>query len=67
VPCAADTRKAKESGVGFVHNTLLIDHPAKSVLSMPWRVAPKPIWHAVSRCDVQIACDVQLVCVYVCV
>ncbi|KAF5828342.1 Aldehyde/histidinol dehydrogenase [Dunaliella salina] len=39
-------QKARESGVGHVHNTLLLDHPVKSVLSMPWIVVPKPIWHA---------------------
>mmetsp|Transcript_21429 Transcript_21429/g.59358 ORF Transcript_21429/g.59358 Transcript_21429/m.59358 type:complete len:591 (-) Transcript_21429:722-2494(-) len=41
-----DSQKSRESGVGHVHNTLLLDHPVKSVLSMPWIVVPKPIWHA---------------------
>ncbi len=33
-----------ESGVGAVHNTLLFDHPQKSVLYGPWRYKPKPFW-----------------------
>ncbi|GLC43064.1 hypothetical protein PLESTM_001426900 [Pleodorina starrii] len=32
------------SGVGAVHNTLLFDHPQKSVLYGPWRYYPRPFW-----------------------
>jgi hypothetical protein len=32
------------SGVGFVHNTYLYDHPQKSVLRAPWRYSPQPLW-----------------------
>ncbi len=32
------------SGRGFVHNTFLVDHPQKSVLEAPFRIAPKPAW-----------------------
>lgn len=35
-----------QSGRGFVHNTLLIDHPQKSVLRAPFKIAPKPAWFA---------------------
>jgi len=33
-----------ESGRGVVHNTFLFDHPQKSVVRFPWRIAPKPVW-----------------------
>lgn len=32
------------SGQGAVHNTLLFDHPQKSVVRAPFRIRPKPIW-----------------------
>eukprot|EP00878_Enallax_costatus_P014600 GHUV01015274.1.p2 GENE.GHUV01015274.1~~GHUV01015274.1.p2 ORF type:complete len:162 (+),score=30.41 GHUV01015274.1:483-968(+) len=32
------------SGVGFVHNTCLFDHPQKSVLKAPWTYSPQPLW-----------------------
>lgn len=35
-----------QSGRGFVHNTMLIDHPQKSVLRAPFKIAPKPAWFA---------------------
>jgi hypothetical protein len=34
------------SGTGVVHNTLLFDHPQKSVLYCPFRISPKPLWFA---------------------
>ena len=27
-----------------MHNTFLFDHPQKSVVRFPWRIAPKPVW-----------------------
>ena len=33
-----------ESGVGYVHNTLLLDHPQKSVFRGPFVIKPKPVW-----------------------
>jgi len=33
-----------QSGRGVVHNTLLFDHPQKSVVRFPWRINPKPVW-----------------------
>lgn len=35
-----------QSGRGFVHNGFLIDHPQKSVLRAPFKIAPKPAWFA---------------------
>jgi acyl-CoA reductase-like NAD-dependent aldehyde dehydrogenase len=32
------------SGRGTVHNALLIDHPQKSIVYMPFRMFPKPVW-----------------------
>ena len=32
------------SGKGAVHNTLLFDHPQKSVIKLPWNSGPKPVW-----------------------
>lgn len=44
-----NTREAIGSGVGFVHNTYLLDHPAKSVIEAPFRIRPKPVWFADHR------------------
>ncbi len=33
-----------QSGTGVVHNALLLDHPQKSVVRCPWRIAPTPAW-----------------------
>ena len=33
-----------QSGRGTVHNTLLIDHPQKSVARAPWRMKPLALW-----------------------
>mmetsp|Transcript_9731 Transcript_9731/g.35647 ORF Transcript_9731/g.35647 Transcript_9731/m.35647 type:complete len:674 (+) Transcript_9731:213-2234(+) len=33
-----------QSGVGVSHNTLFFDHPQKSVMRVPWRVYPTPLW-----------------------
>lgn len=32
------------SGRGVVHNALLIDHPQKSIVRAPFRIAPTPAW-----------------------
>lgn len=32
------------SGRGWVHNTFLLDHPQKTVLKAPFRIAPTPAW-----------------------
>ena len=32
------------SGRGWVHNTFLLDHPQKTVLKEPFRIAPTPAW-----------------------
>ncbi len=37
------------SGVGAMHNTLLIDHPQKSVMWAPFRIRPTPVWFANHR------------------
>ena len=37
------------SGVGFVHNSLLIDRPQKSVAWTPFRIFPKPPWFITHR------------------
>lgn len=34
------------SGRGSVHNALLFDHPQKSVVYAPFRIAPTPLWFA---------------------
>lgn len=38
-----------QSGRGVVHNTLLFDHPQKSVVYMPFRLVPTPVWFADHR------------------
>ena len=37
------------SGNCAVHNTLLIDHPQKSVLRAPWRYYPTHLWSSSNR------------------
>ncbi|KAI8465000.1 MAG: Aldehyde/histidinol dehydrogenase [Monoraphidium minutum] len=32
------------SGDSYVHNSLLFDHPEKSVCHAPWSYAPQPLW-----------------------
>lgn len=32
------------SGIGFVHNTYLFDHPQKAVMYAPWTYFPQPLW-----------------------
>lgn len=32
------------SGIGVVHNTMLFDHPQKSVVRGPFRLWPTPVW-----------------------
>jgi acyl-CoA reductase-like NAD-dependent aldehyde dehydrogenase len=34
------------SGIGFVHNSFLFDHPQKSVVYAPFRIFPTPAWFA---------------------
>ena len=37
------------SGNCAVHNTLLVDHPQKSVLWAPWRYYPTHLWSSANR------------------
>lgn len=37
------------SGVGFVHNSYLFDHPQKSVVYAPFRIFPTPAWFATHK------------------
>lgn len=43
-----------QSGRGFVHNGYLLDHPQKSVLRAPFKIAPKPAWFADNTNTVQL-------------
>jgi len=38
-----------QSGIGVVHNALLLDHPQKTVTRSPFRIWPKPVWFADHR------------------
>ena len=42
-----------QSGVGFVHNTYMVDAIRKSVVRGPWRVRPKPPWMSSHRRSVE--------------
>ena len=44
-----------QSGMGMVHNTLLLDGVQKSVLRAPFRIWPKPLWFADHRRSRQAA------------
>lgn len=37
------------SGIGWVHNTYLLDRPEKTVLSCPLTMFPKPMWFSTHR------------------
>ena len=37
------------SGIGVVHNTMLFDHPQKSIVRGPFRLLPTPVWFADHR------------------
>jgi hypothetical protein len=37
------------SGIGVVHNTMLFDHPQKSIVRGPFRLWPTPVWFADHR------------------
>jgi acyl-CoA reductase-like NAD-dependent aldehyde dehydrogenase len=34
------------SGIGVVHNTMMFDHPQKSIVRGPFRLWPTPVWFA---------------------
>jgi len=53
---SSDLRDA-QSGIGFVHNTYLLDQPEKTVLRAPLCVKPKPIWHSAHRHPERVAWD----------
>jgi acyl-CoA reductase-like NAD-dependent aldehyde dehydrogenase len=38
-----------QSGMGFVHNTYLLDRPQKTVLHAPLSLFPKPVWFSTHR------------------
>jgi hypothetical protein len=38
-----------KSGIGFVHNTYLLDRPEKTVLRAPLALSPKPIWNSTHK------------------
>ena len=38
-----------QSGMGFVHNTYLLDRPQKTVLHSPLSLLPKPLWFSTHR------------------
>tara|TARA_R110002049_G_scaffold27321_2_gene94328 strand:+ start:596872 stop:598548 length:1677 start_codon:yes stop_codon:yes gene_type:complete len=46
-----------QSGIGFVHNTFLLDRPEKTVLRGPLRTKPKPIWDSTHRHPERVAWD----------
>lgn len=43
-----------ESGQGVVHNGLLLDHPQKSVLKVPFVMKPTPAWFTDHKNNVQL-------------
>ncbi|MEO2047842.1 MAG: aldehyde dehydrogenase family protein [Pirellulales bacterium] len=44
-----------QSGIGFVHNTYLLDQVEKTVLSSPLTFWPKPMWFSTHRCPEEVA------------
>lgn len=43
------------SGLGFVHNTYLLDRPQKTVLRSPLTLFPKPVWFSTHQCPQRVA------------
>ena len=43
-----------KSGIGLMHNSLLFDHPHKSVLRAPFTVSPTPAWFYSNRNHVKL-------------
>ena len=43
------------SGIGFVHNTYLLDKPQKTVIRGPIRLTPKPVWYSTHRHPQKVA------------
>lgn len=41
---ATHTTQDIGSGDSYVHNTLLFDHPEKSLCAGPWTYSPQPLW-----------------------
>ncbi len=44
-----------QSGIGFVHNTFLLNRPEKTILRSPLASRPKPIWFPSHRCPESVA------------
>lgn len=49
------TLKDVQSGVGFVHNTYLLEGIEKTVLSSSLTIWPKPMWFSTHRCPKRLA------------
>jgi hypothetical protein len=46
-----------QSGIGFVHNTFLLNRPEKTILTAPLRMHPKPIWYSTHRQPEKVSWD----------
>ncbi|MEZ4463567.1 MAG: aldehyde dehydrogenase family protein [bacterium] len=44
-----------QSGVGFVHNALMLDRPQKTVIRGPFRVRPRPPWFVTHKNAAKVA------------
>ncbi len=44
-----------QSGIGFVHNTLMFDRPQKSIIDGPFRMTPKPPWFSTNEAAPAVA------------
>ena len=52
---AGSTIDNVQSGIGFVHNTYMLNRPQKTILKSPLTIFPKPIWFNSHRCPEQLA------------
>ena len=46
-----------QSGIGFVHNTFLLNQPEKTILQSPLCMHPKPIWYSTHRQPEKVSWD----------
>ena len=54
----SSTLQDAQSGIGYVHNTYLLDQPETTVIRAPLSFAPKPIWFSKHRHPQRVARDV---------
>jgi hypothetical protein len=58
----SSTLQDVKSGIGFVHNTYLLDQPEKTVLRAPLVMSPKPVWFSTHKHPQKVAWNLLELC-----